>query len=91
MLEETLRKRYKDEKSFLITNIKDVIIIIRGLIKQEPNFSMRHIFSSHCLQLLMKFISCKYVKEFYISLFDPNDLSMNLTAKHRQNLYKYAY
>ena len=74
-----------------ITNIKDIVTVVRGMVTFEPEFAMKHVFNGHCLHQFMKYISCRYIQDFYVSLFDPNDLSMNLTVKLRENLYKYAY
>ena len=90
MLEETYKREYTKENPE-ITNVKDIITVVRAIIRQEPEFAMKHLFTTHCLHLLMKYISCPYVRDFYVSIFDPNDLSMNLTVKLRENLYKYAY
>ena len=90
MVEDVYRKEYT-RKSHETANIRDVITIIRGMITLEPVYSMKHIFGLHILHLFMPYINCDKVRDFYISLFDPNDYSMNLTIKLRENIYKYAY
>jgi hypothetical protein len=90
MAEETYREEYS-KKNPESANIKDIVTVIKSMITFEPEFAMKHLFASHCLQLFMKYFSCRYIHDFYLTLFDRNDHSMNLTIKLRENLYKYAY
>ena len=90
LIEETYRRAYTKEKPEQ-TNIKDVVVLLRGMIRQEPKFSLRHLLSSCCLQFWMKYFTCKFVQDFYAALFDPNDMSMNIPIDLRESLYKYAY
>ena len=90
MLEETFRREYSPEHPFL-SNVQDILLVVRGMIRQEPVFSIKHLFSSHMLHHFMKYISNPYVQDFYTSLLDPYDHQMNLTQELRQHVYKYAY
>jgi len=60
------------------------------MIRNEPKFCMKHIFSTHLLFFLVQHFNSLHVKDFFISLFDPTDYSLSISKELRENLYKYS-
>ena len=67
---------YKERKDTY--NLKDVVTLISCFIRTEPEFNMKNIFIFHVLHRLSMWVVAKPVWEFFVSLFDPNDFSLNL-------------
>ena len=41
--------------------------------------------------MIGRYINSVYVRDFYTALFDPNDFSLSLTKRLREQLYLYSY